>query len=154
MEWSRGFFNRLMALRCSRRILGLGRVGFSRAVRWLTGHAFLRLQNFRAGTTALSTCRLCGRKPERADHILLECPRLSGLRTDCFGSAYIDGEEESPDWEVGDFLKFITVPEVANLEEEELEDSVEEASSGEDPSPIAPRVSRRPPHTISTSDSG
>ena len=122
-------------------------------LRWLTGHAFLRLQNFRAGTTALSVCRLCGRKPERADHILLECPRLSNLRVDCFGSAYIDVDvdDERPDWRVGDLLKFLSAEVVASLEEEEPRDSTEGFSSEEDPPP--PRVCRRPPHTISTSAS-
>ena len=131
----------------------MGRVEFSRAIRWLTGHTFLRLQNFRAGMTALSVCRLCGRKPERADHILLECPRLSGLRTSSFGAAYIDTDKERPSWEVGDLMKFLSAEWVLNLEEEEPRNSKGEASSGEEPTPVAPRARRRPPHAISTSDS-
>ena len=131
----------------------MDRVDFSRAIRWLTGHTFLRLQNFRAGTTAMSVCRLCGRKPERADHILLECPRLSGLRINCFGAAYIDTDEEKPSWEVGDLMKFLSVDWVRSLEEEEPGNSEEEASSGAEPVPVAPRACRRPPHAISTSDS-
>ena len=74
----------------------------------------------------MSVCRLCGRKPERADHILLECPRLSGLRTDCFGSVYIDTDEERPNWEVGDIVKFISAPGVVDLEEEETAKEAEE----------------------------
>ena len=44
-------------------------------------------------------------------------------------------------------------PAVANLEEEEPGDSVEEASSDGDPVPVVPRARGRPPHVISTSDS-
>ena len=72
---------------------------------------------------------------------------------DCFGSAYVDVDEERPDWEVGDFMKFLSGAGVVDLEEEEPGDSMEEASSGEDPPPVAPRACRRPPHAISTSDS-
>ena len=139
--------------RKTRRILALGRVNFGRVIRWLTGHVFLRLQNFRAGTSAISVCRLCGQKPERADHILLECPRLGELRMDCFGSAYIDTDEERPDWEVGDLLEFLAAAGVANLEEEE-DKNVDEEIATSSASDAPPPVCRRQPHTISTSDSG
>ena len=53
----------------------------------MTGHAFLRLQNFRAvsSVTLMSMCcyGLC--RPERADHIMLKCVRLRLLRVECFG---------------------------------------------------------------------
>ena len=50
-------------------------------------------------------------------------------------------------------LQFLSGAGVVDLEEEEPGDSMEEASSGEDPPPVAPRACRRPPHAISTSDS-
>ena len=52
----------------TRRLLSLDREEFSRAVRWLTGHTFLGLQNFRCGTVVTSFCQLCGQVPERVDH--------------------------------------------------------------------------------------
>ena len=64
------------SFRKSRKILSLDRPEFSAVVRWLTGHAFLGLQNFRCGSVVTSFCRLCGQVPERADHLLLRCPRL------------------------------------------------------------------------------
>ena len=58
------------SFRKSRKILALPREEFSRVIRWLTGHAFLRLQNFRADSsvTPMSVCRYCSRRPERASH--------------------------------------------------------------------------------------
>ena len=71
------------SFRKSRKILAL----FSRVVRWLTSLAFLRMQNFRADSSAtpMRVCRYCSRRPERADHIMLKCVRLSLLRAECFG---------------------------------------------------------------------
>ena len=83
-------------------------------VRWLTGHAFLGLQNFRCGTVAVSFCRLCGQVPERADHILLRCPRLNNLRSDCFRSWGLD---HHPTWEVDWILKFLQDHRVEHLED-------------------------------------
>ena len=90
-------------------------------VRWLTGHAFLRLQDFRAGVEAISVCRLCAAEPERADHILLACPRLAVLRRDCFRSTAVD--EQSPEWEVSQLLKFLQDPRVSSLEDREREET-------------------------------
>ena len=83
-------------------------------VRWLTGHAFLGLQNFRCGSVATSFCRLCGQVPERADHILLRCPRLNLLRSDCFRSW---GISPTPEWEVDWILKFLQDQRVEHLED-------------------------------------
>ena len=83
-------------------------------VRWLTGHAFLGLQNFRCGTVVTSFCRLCGQVPERADHLLLRCPRLAGLRAECFRSWSLDYR---PQWEVDWILKFLGDPAVSSLED-------------------------------------
>ena len=57
---------------------------------------------------------MCGLVPERADHILLECPRLLGLRAECFRT-WIPGE--SPNWEVDRLLKFLESDAVKDLEE-------------------------------------
>ena len=104
------------SFRKTRRILSLERDQLSRVVRWLTGHAFLGLQNFRCGTVALSFCRLCGEVPERADHLLLRCPRLALLRADCFKSWQLGAQIH---WEVDWILKFINDPRVITLESPE-----------------------------------
>ena len=67
----------------SRKILALPREEFSCVIRWLTGHMFLRLQNFRADSsvTPMRVCHYCSRRPERVDHILLKCVRLRLLRS-------------------------------------------------------------------------
>ena len=102
------------SFRKTRRLLSLDRPQFSRMGRWLTGHAFLGLQNFRCGSTALSFCRLCGQVPERADHLLLRCPRLNGLRASTFRAWTMDYH---PVWEVDWIEKFLSDEVVAKLED-------------------------------------
>ena len=101
------------SFRKTRRLLSLSRSTFSRAVRWITGHAFLGLQNFRCGSEATSACRLCGLVPERADHLLLECPKLAVLRSDCFR---VWEPARNPRWEVDWIVKFVESPTVLRLE--------------------------------------
>ena len=79
------------SFRKSRKILALPREEF-RVVRWLTGHAFLRLHNF------------------RADHIMLKCVRLRLLRAECFGPW--DLSRMRPEWEVSQVLKFLASPKI------------------------------------------
>ena len=120
------------SFRKTRKLLSLDRPAFSGMVRWLTGHAFLGLQNFRCGSVALSFCRLCGQVPERADHLLLRCPGLNSLRANCFKSWLLDAR---PDWEVDWVLKFLSDPVVEVLEDptdtpEEISGDRSEAESG------------------------
>ena len=71
----------------------------------MSGHAFLRVQDQRAGQDVDPLCRLCGLAPEKADHgVLRDCPALENLRADCFGShIWTEGQE----WEIGGLLKFL-----------------------------------------------
>ena len=103
--------------RKSRRILALGRATFSIIVRWLTGHAFLRMQNHRAGMSDTPTCRACGATEERADHVLLSCDAYHRERMECFLTTNIDPLE--PTWEVDRVVKFLQRPRIADLEQEE-----------------------------------
>ena len=95
----------------------------------MTGHAFLGLQNFRCGLEPTSVCRLCGLVPERADHLLLECPRLSTLRSDCFRSWV---PSPSPRWEVDWIVKFVEDDRVLSLEEDH-EDPDQSGHDTDDP---------------------
>ena len=101
--------------------MALPRDTFSRVVRWLTGHAFLRLQNFRADSTVTpnSVCRYCSCRPERADHILLKCVRLRLLSAECFGPW--DLSRTRPEWELSQVLKFLASPKILALEDQEQE---------------------------------
>ena len=98
-------------------------------MRWLTGHTFLKLQNFRCGIETTSVCRLCGLVPERADHILLECPKLNVLRAECFRT-WDTGP--NPHWEVDWILKFLEDGVVEHLEESELAEDGAEANGDEE----------------------
>ena len=62
----------------------------------------------------MSFCRLCGQVPERADHLLLRCPRLAALRADSFRAWMLD---HPPQWEVEWVLKFLRDPAVETLED-------------------------------------
>ena len=124
------------SFRKTRKLLSLDRPRFSQLVRWLTWHAFLGLQNFRCGSTALSYCRLCGQVPERADHLLLRCPCLQGLRASVFRAWTMDSH---PVWEIDWVVKFLSEEKVETLEDptnspdaisgrEELEDESEDST--------------------------
>ena len=102
-------------------MLAEDRTSFSRIVRWTTGHAFLQVQNQRAGQEVDPTCRLCGLAPEKADHILRDCPALGALRHECFGSYFWQKDQE---WEMGGLIKFLSDERVLSLEDNE-EDSTE-----------------------------
>jgi ribonuclease HI len=104
----------------SHAILMQDRETFSRLVRWLTGHAFLRLQNFRAtpNVTPQSVCRLCKQVPERADHLLLHCPCLRYLRANSFQSNNIDTSK--PSLRVNHILTFTQDPIVYRMEYPEI----------------------------------
>ena len=122
------------SFRKTRRLLSLDRPQSSQIVRWLTGHAFLGLQNFRCGSTALSFCRLCGQVPERADHLLLRCPRLNGLRASTFRAWTMDYH---PIWEIDWILKYLSDEAVAELEDPT---NAPEAISGRSESEAGPNV--------------
>ena len=117
------------SFRKTRRLLSLSRPTFSRVIRWLTGHAFLGLQNFRCGLELSSHCRLCGLVPERADHLLLECPRLANLRATCFRTW---NTSDDPQWEVDWIVRFVEDPVVLRLESG---DADEEEDDGDDIDP-------------------
>ena len=102
------------SFRKTRKLLSLERPLFSAVVRWLTGHAFLGLQNFRCGSVAVSYCRLCGEVPERADHLLLRCPGLCQLRAECFKAWNLD---HPPRWEVDWITNFLRDGRVEHLED-------------------------------------
>ena len=71
----------------------------------------------------ISACRLCGTAPERADHILLEVPRLNTVGSDCFQARVLP---PTPAWEVDWFLKFVEDDMVVELEESLEEEEEEE----------------------------
>ena len=97
----------------------------SRVVRWLTGHAFLRMQNWRAEMAPSATCRGCQEKPERADHILLHCGAYLQRRADCFRT-YCPALP-TPQWKMDRMIRFLQG--LAALEEEESEDSEDDSQA-------------------------
>ena len=104
------------SFRKTRKILALPRPQFSRVIRWITGHAFLGLQNYRTQISDTLLCRFCEEVPERADHLLLWCPRLNDLRTDCFRTRI---PNLPPKWEVSWLLQFLNDDLISPLENED-----------------------------------
>ena len=98
-------------------LLSKNREDFSRAVRWLTGFAFLRAPNNVRGDTDQDICRLCAQAAEKADHVLQSCPALNQLRRESFGTfQMVPGGME---WEVSSLIKFLSDERVQALEEDE-----------------------------------
>ena len=52
--------------------------------------------------------------PEKADHVLRECPRLNQLRWECFGALQLTSETE---WEVSALCRFLKDDRVSTLED-------------------------------------
>lgn len=102
----------------SKYILSQPREVFSRAVRFLTGHCFLRRQRLLTDVPAPSiTCRLCGHHRERAIHILTSCDTLQPLRITFLGTPKLSSS--SPSWQPRNLLAFIACPRISDLEKDE-----------------------------------
>ena len=95
------------SFRKSRAILGMGREDFSRAIRWLTGFAFLGGPNKVMGLCEDDTRRRCAQAPEKVDYLLLECPALNQLRWERFDAFQLNPPPLGRDWEVSSLLKFL-----------------------------------------------
>ena len=109
----------------SRALLALDREAFSRCIRWLTGFAFLQAPNALRGLTEDDNCRLCAIAPEKADHILRQCPALNQLRWESFGKFH---------WEVKGLARFLQAERVRSLEdsEEDLSQPNQEEGSADE----------------------
>jgi ribonuclease HI len=99
----------------SRALYNYDRKEFSRAVRYLTGHAFLGYQNnlTNPNTTDSKRCRFCKDENETAHHIITECDRFIQLRTDIFQKHPLD---EYPEWNTRQIIAFLRHPTVRRLE--------------------------------------
>ena len=118
------FFNEInkgkstQLLEKSRKRLGL-------LVRFLTGHAFLRRQNFIVNRGRYPSdndsenvvCRLCEEEEETPHHIITRCPALANDRLMTFGTAFLP---EKPEWTIRQ-LEALLRDDIAALEEDEDE---------------------------------
>ena len=113
----------------SRLLLQWERSAFSRLVRFLTGHCFLRRQNALVNSTHPQSlagpldpaiaCRLCGLAPERACHIIQDCTELDAIRLRFFGVPSLPPFQ--PSWSSTQMYGFLTEPSIVLLEEDEGE---------------------------------
>ena len=95
----------------------------SRAVRFLTGHAFLRRQNaivFHGVSPPPGdvSCRLCEDPimAETPHHLITECEALVFWRLSIFGVDFLD---EIPYWKANDLLKFVGKKDIILLESDD-----------------------------------
>jgi hypothetical protein len=103
----------------SNRLLSFKRDSFSRRVRFLTGHCFLRRQNNLVDLNyQFSTvCRKCNIYQERASHILMDCEPLWPLRVRHFQTAFLPN---LPLWSPSQLHGFLKEPSIMELEEAEV----------------------------------
>ena len=71
-------------------ILSLDRDTLSVVVQMITGHNFLRRQNFVVGDDEDSECRLCLEDEESSFHVIAECPALGNARLTVFGTHHLE----------------------------------------------------------------
>ena len=107
----------------SREILAFPRGLFSRTVRFITGHCFLRRQNFQIDPTKYphtDMCRLCKKEKERACHILMDCECLCSTRMKHFHLPFLSYYPYPfPHWTPSQLRGFLTEPSIVQLEESE-----------------------------------
>ena len=107
----------------SKRLVGLGRDAFSKALRWLTGHCFLRRHRSicQENDEYISpTCCLCREEDETPIHITADCPALHRSRMEIFGERFMPVNEPQ-DWSVDQVQALLSLDGVYSLEEEEDE---------------------------------
>ena len=107
----------------SAKLIEMKRQRLGLLVRFLTGHAFLRRQNFIVNRGRYPSdrdrdqilCRLCEEEEETPHHIITKCPAVAKNRLTTFGMAFLP---ERPQWTV-QWLETFLRDDIAQLEEDE-----------------------------------
>ena len=89
----------------SKEIMNLNRYELGLIVRYITGFAHLRKQNYRIGEAIDFTCRYCGHEEESPSHLITSCPALWKQRLDHLGNFILD--KDNPTWTVKGLTSFI-----------------------------------------------
>ena len=90
---------------------------YSRAVRWITGHNFLRRHNnITDYVDTARECRYCKIQEETSGHIITECEAFWRERRDCFSSFWLN--PQSPNWTPEQLQAFLSATSVAWLEDD------------------------------------
>ena len=100
----------------AKQLLISGRDKFGTALRWISGHNFLRRHNNLVDKVNYPSpvCRLCNLEEETSSHVIMDCEALGQLRAKVFGKHLLT---ELDTWKVKDLLKFLDYPRVARMEE-------------------------------------
>ena len=98
-------------------LLKASRELYSRAVRWITGHNFLRRHNNITDYVDTSKiCRYCKSHEETSGHIITECEAFWQERRDSFSSYWLN--PQSPNWTPEQLQAFLSATSVAWLEDD------------------------------------
>jgi ribonuclease HI len=107
-------------LKKSKAICSWDRATFSRTVRWITGHNFLRQHNQATrhpGSVGTATCRFCMTTAESSAHIINDCESFHRERGNIFQKYWLD--PHSPEWPPNQLRSFLSLKPVTLLEEDE-----------------------------------
>ena len=99
----------------SKLLLQNNRIIYSRTVRYLSGHNFLRRHENLINPCISKLCRLCQNEEETSWHIIGACDALANIRADIFQQHWMD---DPPSWDVEQLTKFLQQTPIRDLEEE------------------------------------
>ena len=102
----------------SKKLIKENRTNFSRLVRWITGHNFLKRHNAIINPDNQDLlCRYCSLEPETSSHLVTDCEVLCHVRAEAFNTHFLSTTE--PYWQPHNLIKFINDNSVKDLEQDE-----------------------------------
>ena len=100
----------------SKVLLKQNRETFSRLVRWITGHNFLKRHNAIIDPeNPDAICRFCELEKETSSHLITDCEVLCHLRQECFLAYFLD--TKTPVWRGRQLIKFLNTKLISDLED-------------------------------------
>ena len=102
----------------SKQIMKCPKLTFGKAIRWITGHCFLKRHKHITDpfNNPDPSCRHCNEEDETPWHILARCGAFQHIRIQCFGMHEIPDDFK---WDGNNLINFLTHQDIQYLEDEE-----------------------------------